>query len=221
MIKRILRGCVVGLTATPLVVAHPAQCETVTLDVEFKLTDREYHPLADVPVRLVPGVADWQAADAGVRLVTDKGGAGRFTTQAVIDRRWRWTNIGFTPLNMPSRVDHIAIAAELEFAVPRKDGEDTIRHWLYTAEIYRYRDGDCSTDDLDKIYEAGLDGRFTQLLGSGATEPNFQMKIDGWVLTGSGYKLWDFMLSPDKTDPTGKHWHLKLGLMRMPKVQLR
>jgi hypothetical protein len=29
------------------------------------------------------------------------------------------------------------------------------------------------------------------------------------------------MLSPKETDPAGNHWHLKLGLMRMPKAQLR
>ncbi len=47
------------------------------------------------------------------------------------------------------------------------------------------------------------------------------MKIDDFILTGAGYKLWDFMLSPEETDPTGNRWHLKLALMRMPKAQLR
>jgi hypothetical protein len=60
-----------------------------------------------------------------------------------------------------------------------------------------------------------------RLLGSGATGPNFQMKVDGWVLTGGGYKLWNFVLSLDETNATDKHWHLKLALMRMPKAQLR
>ena len=221
MIKIILRGALACLAATPLVFPRAAQCGTVSLDVEFRLTDREYQPLSAVPLRLVLGVEDWQAAEAGVRLVTGEDGGARFTTQAVIDRRWRWSNIGFTPFSMPARVDHLSVAAELEFALPRKDSPDAIRRWLYTAEIYRHRDGDCSTDDLDRIYEAGPDGRFTGLLGSGATGPNFQMKIDGFILTGGGYKLWDFMLSPDETDPTGNHWHLKLALMRMPKAQLR
>ena len=221
MMKSILRRSLACLAAMPLLLAHAAQCETVTLDVEFKVTDREYHPLSGVPLRLVLGVEEWQAAEAGVRLVTGEDGGARFTTQAVVDRRWRWTNIGLAPFSIPLRVDHISVAAELEFVVPRKDGSDTIHHWLYTAEIYRYSDGDCSTDDLDKIYEAGSDGRFTQLLGSGATGPNFQMKVDGLILTGAGYKLWQFMLSKDETDPTGKHWHLKLFLMRMPKAQLR
>jgi hypothetical protein len=221
MPKVILRSCLACLLAMLFVLPHAARCGAVSLDVEFKLTDREYRPLAGVPLRLVLGVKDWQAAQAGVRLVTAEDGGARFTTDAIIDRRWRWFNIGFTPFSMPARVDHLSLAVELEFALPIKDGPDTIRHWLYTAEIYRHRDGDCSTDDLDSIYEAGPDGGFTQLLGSGAAGPNFKMKIDGFILTGGGYKLWDFMLSPDETDPTRNHWHLKLGLVRLPKVQLR
>jgi hypothetical protein len=51
--------------------------------------------------------------------------------------------------------------------------------------------------------------------------PNFQTKVDGWVLTGSGYRLWEFVLSLDESNATDKHWHLKLALMRMPKAQLR
>jgi hypothetical protein len=221
ILNSILYGCLACLAATPFVLARGAESGTVPLAVEFKLTDREYRPLAGVPLRLVLGIEDWQAAGAGVRIVTGEDGAARFTTQAVIDRRWQWTNVGFTPFSIPKRVDHISIAAELQFAVPRKEGEDTIHHWLYTAEIYRYPGGDCSTDDLDRIYEAGADGRFTRLLGSGATGPDFQMKVDGWVLTGGGYKLWNFVLSLDETNATDKHWHLKLALMRMPKAQLR
>jgi hypothetical protein len=82
----ILYGCLACLAATPFVLARGAEGGTVPLDVEFKLTDREYRPLAGVPLRLVLGIEDWQAADAGVRIVTGEDGAARFTTQAVIDR---------------------------------------------------------------------------------------------------------------------------------------
>ncbi len=218
-LNSVLRGCLACLAAAPLVLLRGAEGRAATLEVEFKLTDREYHPLPRVPLRLVLGVSDWQAAEAGVRIVTDENGAARFTTEAVIDRRWQWTNIGFTPFSLPHRVDHLSVAAELEFVLPGKEG-DTVRHWLYTADIYRYPGGDCSTDDVDRIYEAGADGRFTHLLGSGASGPNFEMPLGGLVLTGAGYKLWDFTLAADEA-AAGKRWHLKLGLMRLPKPQLR
>jgi hypothetical protein len=191
----------------------------VTLDVEFKLTDPDYNPLARVPLRLVLGVKDWQAADAGVRVVTGDDGAARFATEATIDRRWQWLNAGFTPFSIPFRVRHLAVAAELEFAVPGKNG-DNIHRWLYTADVYRYPGGDCSTDDVDRIYAAAADGRFTRLVGFGAMGANFQMQVDGWVLHRCGYKLWNFMLSPDTSEADAGHWHLTLGIMRMPKPRL-
>lgn len=217
----LLRVCLAVLAAMPFVLARAAEAETMMLDVEFKLTDPDYQPLAGVPVRLVLGVADWQARDAGVRIVTGNDGMARFTTEAAIDRRWHWTNAGFTPLAIPSRVDHLAIAVELERVLPRKDGGEALHHWLYTADVYRFNDGDCSTDDIDDIYQAGPDGRFTMLLGSGATGADFKMMVDGLVLTGGGYRLWEFMLSRPESDATGGHWHLKLGLMRLPKPVLR
>jgi hypothetical protein len=216
----LLRAGLAALAATPLLFAGAAAAETVALDVAFRLTDPDDRPLAGVAVRLVLGVVDWQAPDAGVRIVTGDDGTARFTTPAIIDRRWHWTNAGFTPFSIPSRVDHLAIAAELERVLPRRDGGEATYHWLYTADVVRFRDGDCSTDDIDAIYQAAPDGRFTKLLGTGATGPDFQMMVDGLVLTGGGYKLSDFMLSRPE-DGTGGHWHLKLDLMRLPKPVLR
>ena len=201
---------------------------TVPLDVELKLTDKDYHPLAGVPVRLVFGTRDWRAADAGIRVVTDHDGMARFVTPGVIARRWSSTNIGFTPLRMPFRADHLAVAAELAFVIPTRDGGETAYHWLYTADIDRLPDGDCSTDDLDKVYAAGPDGRFTKLVGHNAAGPNFDGLVDGWKLASAGYRMWDSMLS--RIDGAGageaSHatphttWRLKLGLMRFPKPVL-
>jgi len=181
-----LRGCLVCL-ALPLLAARVAAAGTVPLDVEFKLTDIDYKPLPGVPLRLVLGAADWQAPDAGVRIVTGEDGTARFTTQAVVDRRWDFSNIGFTPLRMPFRPDHIAVAAELPFAMPKKDADDIIHRWLYTADINRDPGGDCSTDDLDKVYEAGADGHFSKLIGGNASGPNFHTLVDGWMLCSAGY----------------------------------
>jgi hypothetical protein len=197
-----------------------ASAAAAPLDVDFKLTDENYQPLAGVPLRLVLGVGDWQAADAGVRIVTGPDGIAKFTTHAVVDRRWQFSNIGFTPLSMPFRADHISIAAELEFAMPKRDGGDTVHRWLYTAEINRDSGGDCSTDDLDKVYEVGPDGRFTKLVGANAAGPNFHTLIDGWILSNAGYKLWNFMLAPDDASAAEKRWQLKLAIMRRPKPVL-
>jgi hypothetical protein len=218
--KGILLGCgAAALAAAALfVLMHSSASGARQIDVDLKLTDKEYHPLPGVPLRLVLGTADWQAPGAGTRVVTAEDGTARVTADGVVDRRWHFSNIGFTPFSMPSRADHIAIAVELEFPLPRKDGDDTIHRWLYTADIDRLPDGDCSTDDLDAVYEAAHDGRFTKLVGSNAAGPNFETVVDGWMLSSAGYKLWDFALEPDKTE-TGR-WHLKLGLMRLPKAQL-
>jgi len=221
IMKLVLLGCLAVLTVVLIVILSRTGGRTVALDVEFKLTDIEYKPLAGVPVRLVFGLADWQAPDAGTRIVTATNGAATFTTQAVIDRRWSFSNIGFTPFSVPFRADHIAVGAELAFAIPKKDGDDTIHYWLYTADIDRLPDGDCSTDDLDKVYETGADGRFSKLVGRNASGPNFHALVDGWMLANAGYQLWDFELDPDGRDNAAARWHLKLAIKRMPKPQLR
>src|SRR5215468_3558704 len=85
--------------------------DTVPLHVELKLTDPDYQGLSGVPIRLVFGVGDWRGPDAGSRIVTAQDGTVQFDTEAVIDRRWSSSNIGFTPFSMPFRADHLLIAA--------------------------------------------------------------------------------------------------------------
>jgi len=218
--KLILLGGLVCLAALAFVFMRSGAGRTVSLDVDFKLTDIDYHPLAGVPLRLVFGTKDWQAADAGVRIITGADGTARFTTQALVDRRWNFSNIGFTPFSIPFRADHIAVAAELPFVLPKKDADDIVHRWLYTADIDRMPDGDCSTDDLDRVYETGADRRFSKLVGSNAAGPNFETVVDGWLLSSAGYQLWQFMLEPDKADATGQHWRLKLAIKRRPKPVL-
>jgi len=192
----------------------------VPLDVSFKLIDDDNQPLAGVPVRLVFGIEDWRAPDAGVRLVTDQDGSARFTTPAAVSRRWSSTNIGFTGLSMPFRGDHLAVAAELVFVTPKRGGGDTEHRWLYTADIHRLPDGDCNTVDLDKVYAAGPDGRFTKLVGRNAAGPNFDGRVDGWRLSSAGYRMCGYMLSRIATTGGGTAWHLELALMRKSKPVL-
>ncbi len=218
--RNLLHGVLACLAVVPLVLARAAPARAAPLHVDFKLTDENYQPLPGVPVRLVFGPGDWRAPDAGTRIVTAADGTAKFTIDAAVDRRWQFRNIGFTPLSMPIRTDHVSLAAELEFVLPKKDGPDTVHRWLYTAEIDRDSSGDCSTDDLDKVYEAGPDGRFTKLIGANAAGPNFDVNIDGWALSGAGYKLSDFMLEPETTAAGEKGWHLKLAIVRRPKAVL-
>lgn len=193
------------------------EASVATIEVHFKLTDKDYQPVPGVPLRIVLGEKDWQSPDAGTRLVTDANGQAVFITTSIIDKRIVWDNVGFTPFSLPKRVDHLSLAAELETVLPQKGGEDVPHRWLYTAEIYHYPDGDCSTDGLVKIYEAATDKRFTTRLGEGIGQ-NFKMNIGGLVLSGMRYQLWDYRLSASQADA---HWSLKLGLMRMPKAVIR
>ena len=218
--KLILLGGLVCLAVAAFVIMRSGTARTVSLDVEFKLTDTDNHPLAGVPLRLALGSRDWQSPDAGVRVVTAADGTAKFTTEALIDRRWNFSNIGFTPFSIPFRADHIAVAAELTFALPKKGGDDIVHRWLYTADIDRMPDGDCSTEDLDRVYEPGADGRFSKLVGTNAAGPNFEKVIDGWLLSSAGYQLSDFMLEPDKADTAGRRWHLRLAIKRRPKPVL-
>ncbi len=50
--RNLLHGVLVGLAVVPLVLARAAPARAVPLDVEFKLTDPDYRPLAGVPIRL-------------------------------------------------------------------------------------------------------------------------------------------------------------------------
>jgi len=221
--RRILLGglaAAAALAAVVLVAMRFWPARTVALDVEFTLTDLNNQPLPNVPVRLVFGGKGWQAPDAGVRIVTAADGTARFTTAASVARRWTFVNIGFTGLSMPVRADHLPIALELAFVVPQKNGPDIVHRWLYTADVDRLPDGDCSSDDLDNVYDLGTGGAFTRLIGRNAAGPNFDGLVDGWRLDAAGYKLSDFMLkAPDAATPD-QPWHLKLGLRRMPKPRL-
>jgi hypothetical protein len=206
--------CLAGLAIGALFLMRGPDAP-VPIEVVFKLTDDDNVPLAGVPVRLVFGTSDWRAPEAGLRIVTDREGAARFTAPAVVARRWSSVNIGFTGFSMPFRGDHLAVGVELAYVLPKRDGGETTFHWLYTADIIRLPDGDCSTDDLDRVYAAGTDGRFTTLVGRNAAGPSFTGRVDGWELSSAGYRLSDFMLSRPADE--GKPWRLRLAIKRRPK----
>jgi hypothetical protein len=185
-----------------LALAQPAK-----LEVHFKLTDVDYHPVTGVPVRLVLGTRqDWQEPGSGNRFVTDPNGEAVFTTAATVDKRWRGQNVGFTGLSIPYRADHLAIAAELEPA-----GAEGKYTWLYTMNVY-CKGGDCSTDDIEDVYSKDSQGRFTRK----AERVNGDWKMPelrGLVLTGAGYQSWNSLLT---FDDSRKVWKLTLAFKRSP-----
>jgi len=195
----------------------------VPIHVAFKLIDDDNQPVVGMPLRILAGVPNWNAnawrrPDFGVRIVTDRDGAAHFATEGTINRTWVWKNVGFTPLSVPVRVDHAGVGFEIARVLPTKHG-DTTHHWLYTAEIYRESSGDSSTYDLDRVYEAGPDGRFTRLLAKSVSSPKSVMMVDGLALNGTGYRLADFSLAP--AEGGAKGWLVTLVLKQGPKPVLR
>ncbi len=191
----------------------------VPLDVDFKLTDLEYAPLAGVPVRLVFGAGkDWQGADAGNRIVTADNGEARFTTTAFIEREWRTTSFFFVPV--PGRVNHLMIAAELERSLPLDDqGKQWSARFLHTMDIYSYGDGHCVTNEFMNLYRKDESGCFAQPVPRAplpAGSPGTAWKVPelgNQLLWGMGYKPSNFSLRPDAS---GQGWTLKLAIARLP-----
>jgi hypothetical protein len=195
-----------------------AKAQPVPLDVNFKMIDIENKPLAGVPVRLVFGSGpEWQSPNAGNRFVTDAKGEAHFTTKVVIERRWQSQNVGFTPLSVPIRTDHVRVAAELEqkFPVDTGEGYRSIQ-MLLTMDIDCNRDGDCSTHDFTAIYLPDATGRF-------ARRPERFQSYEAWrieefgglVMWGLGYKAADFLMTADPDHPDGKRT-LQLAFKRQP-----
>lgn len=204
--------------------SEPAQ--TVTIDVDFKLTALESDKgIPSVPVRLVLGAArDWQDPNAGNRFVTDANGQAHFVASGVIDQRWRTVPYAMTGLSLPKRADHIMVAAELEQLVPQTTGKNDRVQWLHTLDIDCYTPSDCASSDITAVYTRDVAGRFTirgKSLSTRLGPPaGLQMpELGGMALTGPGYKAADFFLST--SDPTRKRWTLRLGLQRLPAPIMR
>jgi len=195
--------------------------QTVTVDVDFKLTELERmdRPLAGVPVRLVLGeVADWQGPNAGHRFVTGPDGRATFTVEGVVNRHWVMVPFAMTGLSFPARSDHIMIAAELEQLIPTAGGEYRHLQWLHTLDLDCYTTDTCATSDITGVYTRDAKGRFTvkgQNVSSGYAPADLRMpELGGMILTGPSYKAADVDLSP--ASPDRKRWKVKLTLQRKP-----
>ena len=205
-----------------LLSAFSLHSQTVTVDVQFKMTEFEKPDsrLVGVPVRLVVGeVPDWQGPNAGHRFVTDAQGEAAFTMMGVVDRRWRMVPYGMTGLSFPRRMDHVMVAAELEQLIPTAGGDYRHLQWLHTMDIDCYDPDTCATSDIGGVYTRDGQGRFTR---RGQPGPSYRSmpgglimpELGGMVLGGPGYKAADFFLSQEDKDRT--RWKVKLWLQRKP-----
>lgn len=182
--------------------------QPVALEVRFKLTDRDYKPLAGAPVRIVFGSdPGWQNPSAGQRFVTDAKGEATLKANVVLDRQLRKmpTNFVSSVLSRPQETDHLRVAAEMEYMD---------QHWLYTVDVVRFPGGDVMQDDFS-LYTTDPQGRFTQK----AERDTNGWKIaglGGLILTKPGYEPWDFNLDIDPTDSSRKRWILRLAFMKYP-----
>ena len=184
----------------------------VSLAVAFKLTDKEYVPIPGARVRLFLGRGDPLASGAGTTVVTDKNGAAASESDVMMDRRWFSVNVGFTPFSAPLRMDHLAVAAELDCLVPWTGGEK-LMPILCTMDIWRDKGGDCRTYGFSRIFVPDEQGRLMRPLDP--RRPEIALP-DGKVLYfGEPYRASDYMLTPESPD----RWKLQLAFARTRKSE--
>ena len=189
-----------------LALATQATAQTVRLDVRFKLTDMDYQPLANQPVRITFGPdGDWMAPDTGQRGMTDAQGEARFTATVTlgterVSRDTSWLNFLDTGED--------AQTLEVFVGLPFLGGE-----WLYGVKTYAFADGDGMRQGFD-VYLPDASGRYTRKFSEDAGTHTIELP-DGLVLAGSGYEPWETTLSPAE-DGTPDHWTLKLSYKKHP-----
>jgi hypothetical protein len=206
-----MRCVVSGLAvAIALAWAGGAGAQPVTVDVVFKLTDLDYKPLSNVPVRIVfTSERDWQSPGSGQRIVTDAEGEAKLSATAVLDQRRikKPTNFVSSLLSSAQQTDHLVVAAELEYMGYQR---------VYTVEVFHFPDGDDLLGEF-AVYTRDDRGRFARKAerrGNDWVIPD----LGGLVATSSGYEPWNFALQPD---PTRKRWTLQLGLKKFPPAERR
>jgi hypothetical protein len=182
-----------------------AGAETTTLDVHFKLTDIDYKPLPNVPVRLIFGCDnDWQSKDAGRKFATDEKGEAHFTADVVLDKRWRKipTNFVDSLMSVPHPREHLLAGAALDYM-----GFNAI----YAVDIVCLPGGTTMQDNFT-LYAADASGNFTREVDP-RNYASLRPDLGRVVLRGPGYEPWDYSLLPTEDS---KHWTLKLAFKKSP-----
>jgi hypothetical protein len=186
-------------------IVSKASAQPVIVEVNFQLTDLDYKPIPNTPIRLVfASDKDWQSATAGQRFVTDAKGEAKLTANVVLDKKLKKlpTNFVSSLLGAPQQTDHIVVGVELEYMEFRR---------LYTVEIFHFRAG---TDMLGEvaIYSRDEQGRFTRKAERKGSDWIIA-DLRGVVATTPGYEPWNFAL---EADPSEKRWQLRLAFKKFP-----
>jgi len=187
----------------------------ITLDVTFKLTDPNYAPIPNVPVRVVFGSEkDWQAPGGGRRINTDAKGEARFSAPLALERRMKKkpTNFASSLVSSAQPAEFLQVGAEMEYAG---------FHWLYVIDVYRFPDGDSMLDGFD-VYTVDDKGAFTRKATRESKGGGWLMAdLKGMALTTPGYDAYEFMLAPDPSDASRKRWRLNVSFKRYPAPVMR
>jgi hypothetical protein len=195
-----------------------AHAQTLPVKVDFTLLDVKdsynppYPPLAGETVRLVLGESpNWQNPDAGHKFVTDEKGEAHFTMDARIAPSWIWRNVGFSPISLPVRAEHVKIGVELAHRF-----DDKTFRWMLTMDLDCEKRGPCSTVGFMGIYPPDARGRFTKaLVRQGSTESWAVPELNGKIIWGMRYELAGFLMALDENDPNKRT--LQLAIKRLPR----
>lgn len=189
-----------------LLLAGVASAQPVQLDVTFRLTDLDYQPLANEPVRIAFGSdADWAAPGAGQRALTDAKGEARLRATVELGRRDINRDTTWLSLFAKSeQAEQLAVYVGLPYL-----GQE----WVYGVELFHFADGDVMRQGFD-VYLPDAEGRFTRRFAE--DRGTHTIALDkGMVLQGAGHEPWEARLAPAEDGKPG-HWQLVLAYKRHP-----
>ena len=180
-----------------------------TLDVQITVLEPDKTPAVGIPLRVVLGAAlTWQAADEGVRLVTNDSGTGHLQVPVLLDERRHKmpTNFFSSLVSSRERTRHLQIAIEMEWAG---------RPWLTAIDIDHFESGTSTQLDPMRVFGRAANGRFTDdiPLREGTRHARLPK---GVVMPVPGFDLSGVTLDPDPSTAGATHWTLRMILTRWP-----
>lgn len=186
----------------------------VRLDVQVTVLHSDKSPAAGVPLRLVLGTAgDWQAASAGITLVTADDGTVQHTQPVVLEARRRKlpSNFFANLLASPETTRQVQVGVELQWAG---------RPWLATINVDRFADGTSSRLDPMRVFGRATDGRFTDDVP--LTNGTWHKRLPNGKLTAlPGFGITALTLDPETAASDNAAWRLQMTVTQWPVVEAR